>query len=108
MSYYVYEAGHCQFCGKPLGTIETEGGRHREYCNSRCRQAAYRQRQKRNNKLLRKGQPKEAIERDLAQTLHLMSCDCGRGIWTVYGNVQIGNLLCGLCGTEFKKRKESQ
>jgi len=31
-----------------------------------------------------------------------MQCGCKRTIWTVYGNVTIGGLMCDLCGTEFK------
>lgn len=107
MDYHQYEAGTCNHCGRDIGTVEIEarGGRHRQYCDSICRQAAYRARKKgvslrkRNTASVTK---RAAIERELDQALHLMICACGRGIWTVRGNVQIGGLRCDLCGGEFE------
>lgn len=74
------------------------------YCKDACKQKAYRQRRaKRNGDAVTKqrGRDKQQIERELDQTLHLLSCSCGRGIWTVRGNVQIGGLRCDLCDSEF-------
>ena len=99
MAYYVYEAGNCPGCGAFLGTLEAQGGRRRTYCKDACKQAAYRKRkaENRNSGVLR-----NAIERELDQTLHLMTCDCGRGLWTTHGNTQIGQIRCSLCNTQFR------
>lgn len=99
MAYRVYHAGNCQGCGVDLGVIEQNGGRDRKFCSDRCKQAAYRRKRKgdkRNGGLLRK-----EIERELDMSLHLLACGCGRGIWTVRGNVTIGHVRCTLCDTEF-------
>ena len=82
------------------------------YCSDACKQRAYRQRRKAepvtNEKsatvtdLAQTGHKRE-IEREIDMTLHLLKCPkCDRSIWTVRGNVQIGRLLCGLCGEDFK------
>lgn len=99
MAYYQYVAGSCPGCGKYLGLLEAQGGRHREYCSDACKQAAYRERKAENRN---SGSLRKSIERDLDQTLHLMRCDCGRGVWTTYGNTQIGNIHCTLCGSTFE------
>lgn len=103
MTYYQYEAGNCRGCGDPLGAIETRGGRHRQYCSDACKQAAYRKREqdKRNTRPLR-----NTIERELDQTLQLMTCNCGRGLWTVHGNVQIGHIYCTLCNSLFEEAQQ--
>lgn len=99
MAYYQYEGGNCANCHRYLGTIETAGGRYRIYCSPACRQAAYR---KRKAKKRNSGMSRNSVERSLDQTLHLMRCRCGRGLWTTYGNTQIGNIRCTLCGSEFE------
>jgi endogenous inhibitor of DNA gyrase (YacG/DUF329 family) len=56
MTYYAYQAGDCEQCGKEIGLIETDGGRQRQYCSDRCKMIAYRTRHKqeyRNKCLLR-------------------------------------------------------
>lgn len=79
------------------------------YCSDVCKQRTYRRR-----KAIKRNEPDDAnltrqkIERELDQALHLLSCACGRGIWTVRGNVQIGGLRCDLCGGEFKEKREVQ
>ena len=55
MAYYAYYA-FCEYCGADLGLVEQEGGRPRRYCSDACKQAAYRERkrrEKRNKALLR-------------------------------------------------------
>lgn len=46
MTYRAYQGGFCGYsqCRKELGFLEANGGRSREYCNDKCRQAAYRER----------------------------------------------------------------
>lgn len=58
MAYYAYQAGYCEYgpCEAYIGLVETDGGRQRQYCSDRCKQAAYRERRKevfRNKCLLR-------------------------------------------------------
>ena len=49
MAYYAYYAV-CEHCGRDLGMLEQEGGRQRRYCSNACRQAAYRDRKKREKR----------------------------------------------------------
>jgi hypothetical protein len=83
------------------------------YCSDACKQKAYRRRHRaepvtgnENGRVT--GLTRPQIEREIDMALHLLKCDCGRSIWTVLGNVQIGGLACRLCDGEFKpvKRKE--
>jgi len=93
----------CGACGR-RGVVYYQT-RRPEYCNDACKQRAYRRR-KRNAATCevvtkQKGRDKGRIEANLDMGLHLLICSCGRGIWTVQGNAQIGGLHCNLCNSEF-------
>jgi hypothetical protein len=83
------------------------------YCSDACRQKAYRQR-KRENVTPEKN---EGVTNFVARDKHgvyfqheeygridlvEMRCSCGRGIFTVPGNRQIGGIRCDLCKGEFQ------
>jgi len=81
------------------------------YCSDACKQKAYRQRlaklasenvtRKRNDGVTNSTKPK--IERSIDQALHLCTCPkCKRGLWQTRGNIQIGGVVCGLCGVDFE------
>ena len=78
------------------------------YCSNACKQKAYRERRRQAKNVTKEENasvtnlPQAKIERELDAALHLLTCDCKRGIWTVKGNVQIGGLRCDLCGGLFK------
>jgi len=79
------------------------------YCSDACKQRAYRARKKAELVTNSQGEsvtglPKERIERAIDSTLHLLKCPgCGRSIWTVRGNVQIGGLACMNCRQYFRE-----
>lgn len=50
MPYYAYQAGNCEFCGEPIGLVETDGGRQRRYCSDKHRKAAHRARKLREQR----------------------------------------------------------
>lgn len=107
--HFLYQGGRCGGCGYELGAVEgLNGGRRRQYCNDACKQRAYRQRRQ-ADKLAKRNERKKAgvtigqVQRDIDMKLYLLKCpECNRSIWTVYGNVQIGKLVCGLCGVDFR------
>jgi hypothetical protein len=81
------------------------------YCSDACKQKAYRQRKnvtpEKNesvtNFVARDGrgvyfQHEEYGRVDLVE----MRCNCGRGVFTVPGNRQIGGIVCELCGGRFE------
>jgi len=95
----------CQWCGWTGIVYYTT--KRPVYCSGACKQRAYRERRNVTDDTTASvtNLTRREIERELDQTLHLLICSCGRGIWTVRGNVQIGGLRCDLCGSEFSERR---
>jgi len=91
----------CGSCGRRGIVYYTT--RRPEYCNDACKQRAYRQRKRNSAVVTNRGQSEGRIEADLDMGLHLLVCSCGRGIWTVKGNVHIGGLHCNLCSSDFRE-----
>ena len=93
----------CPVCGW-VGEVRYNR-RRPVYCSDACKQRAYRERKNvtsdEDKAVTNLSKPR--IERALDQALHLLRCGCGRGIWTVRGNVQIGGLRCDLCGDVFRE-----